>query len=130
MALAIAAQQEAVLNRFEGAWPEESDVVLNELYSDVYKGYGFEAHPVNLSEPMPPEQMAKFWEDFINGHIPNFRKSPYDQIDNYVKDCWTAIVDSDRVTPPRDEAGRYLSAKALIFPGIAGSFEPAPSPTI
>ena len=43
---------------------------------------------------MPPEQMAKFWEDFINGHIPNFRKSPYDQIDNYVKDCWTAIVDS------------------------------------
>ena len=49
---------------------------------------------MNLSEPMPPEQMAKFWEDFINGHIPNFRKSPYDQIDNYVKDCWTAIVDT------------------------------------
>jgi MGT family glycosyltransferase len=63
-------------------------------FLEVYQGYGFEAHPVNLSEPMPPEQMAKFWEDFINGHIPNFRKSPYDQIDNYVKDCWTAIVDS------------------------------------
>src|SRR5262245_56359878 len=63
-------------------------------FVDVYKGYGFEAHPVNLSEPMPPEKMAKFWEDFINGHIPNFRKSPYDQVDNYVKDCWTAIVDS------------------------------------
>ncbi len=60
----------------------------------VYEGYGLEAHPVNLSAPMPPEQMAKFWEDFINGHIPNFRKSPYDQIDNYVKDCWTAIVDT------------------------------------
>ena len=63
-------------------------------FVDVYQGYGFEAHPVNLSAPMPPEQMAKFWEDFINGHIPNFRKSPYDQVDNYVKDCWTAIVDS------------------------------------
>lgn len=63
-------------------------------FVEVYEGYGFEAHPVNLSEPMPPEQMAKFWEDFINGHIPNFAKSPYDQIDNYVKDCWTAIVDS------------------------------------
>jgi MGT family glycosyltransferase len=60
----------------------------------VYEGYGFEAHPVALSEPMPPEEMAKFWETFINGHIPNFRKSPYDQIDNYVRDCWTAIVDS------------------------------------
>ena len=63
-------------------------------FLDLYRRYGFEAHAVNLSEPMPPEQMAKFWEDFINGHIPNFRKSPYEQIDNYVKDCWTAIVDS------------------------------------
>ena len=63
-------------------------------FVSLYEGYGFEAHPVNLSAPMPPEQMAKFWEDFINGHIPNFRKSPYDQIDNYVKDCWTAIVDT------------------------------------
>ncbi|HEY7765260.1 MAG TPA: glycosyltransferase [Aestuariivirgaceae bacterium] len=58
----------------------------------VYQGYGFEAHPVNLSEPMPPEEMAKFWTEFINGHIPNFRKSPHEQIDNYVKDCWQAIV--------------------------------------
>lgn len=63
-------------------------------FVEVYQGYGFEAHPVNLSEPMPPEQMAKFWEDFINGHIPNFRKAPIDQLDNYVKECWEAIVDS------------------------------------
>ncbi|HKG73165.1 MAG TPA: glycosyl transferase family 1, partial [Aestuariivirgaceae bacterium] len=61
-------------------------------FLSVYQGYGFEAHPVNLSEPMPPEEMAKFWTDFINGHIANFRRSPYDQIDNYVKDCWQAIV--------------------------------------
>ena len=63
-------------------------------FLDVYKGYGFEAHPVNLSEPLPPEEMAKFWVDFINGHIPNFRKSPYDQIDNYVKGCWEMIVET------------------------------------
>jgi len=63
-------------------------------FLEVYQGYGFEAHPVNLSAPMAPEEMAKFWEDFINGHIPNFRKSPYDQIDNYVKECWENIVDS------------------------------------
>jgi MGT family glycosyltransferase len=63
-------------------------------FVSVYEGYGFEAHPVALSEPMPAEEMAKFWENFINGHIPNFAKRPIDQIDNYVKDCWTAIVDS------------------------------------
>jgi MGT family glycosyltransferase len=60
----------------------------------VYEGYGFEARPVALSAPMPPEEMAKFWESFINGHIPNFRKSPFEQLDTYVKDCWSAIVDS------------------------------------
>jgi len=58
----------------------------------VFREYGFEEHHVNMSEPMAPEEMAKYWSDFINGHIPNFRKSPFEQIDNYVKDCWEAIV--------------------------------------
>jgi MGT family glycosyltransferase len=61
-------------------------------FTAVYRGYGFEAHDVNLSEPMAPEEMTKFWADFINSHIPNFSKSPYEQIDNYVKACWEAIV--------------------------------------
>lgn len=61
---------------------------------EVYQGYGFETHAVNMSEPMPPEEMAKFWSDFINGHIPNFNLTPYEQIDNYVKECWEAIVDT------------------------------------
>jgi UDP:flavonoid glycosyltransferase YjiC (YdhE family) len=65
-------------------------------FVDVYRDYGFESHPVSLSEPMPPEQMARFWEDFINGHLPNFYKSAYEQIDNYVKDCWAAIIESAR----------------------------------
>lgn len=63
-------------------------------FVEVYRARGFECHPVNLSEPMAPEEMARFWAEFINGHIPNFARSPYDQIDNYVKDCWEAIVDS------------------------------------
>jgi MGT family glycosyltransferase len=63
-------------------------------FLDLYRGYGFEAHPVNLSQPLPPEEMARFWLDFINGHIANFRKTPYEQIDNYVKDCWAMIVET------------------------------------
>ena len=46
--------------------------------SGVYSGYGFEEHAVNMSEPMPPEEMAKYWTGFIDGHIPNFNKTPYD----------------------------------------------------
>ena len=62
--------------------------------SGVYAGYGFEEHAVNMSEPMPPEEMAKYWTGFIDGHIPNFNKTPYDQIDNYVKECWANIVNT------------------------------------
>ena len=63
-------------------------------FGGVFEGYGFEEFPVNLSAPMAPEVMAKYWSDFINSHIPNFAKSPYEQIDNYVKECWEAIVDT------------------------------------
>ena len=65
---------------------------MRSRFLSVFEGYGFAAHGVPMSEPMPPEEMAKYWVDFINGHIPNFRKSPYEQIDNYVKDCWEVIV--------------------------------------
>jgi len=60
----------------------------------VYAGYGFEEHLVNMAPPMSAEEAAAYWQTFIDGHIPNFNKSPYEQIDNYVKDCWEAIVDT------------------------------------
>lgn len=94
-------------------------------FLDVYRGYGFEAHAVNLSEPMPPEQMAKFWTDFINGHIPNFNKSPYEQIDNYVRDCWEAIVETAKWAQ-KDLPGVLATVKpdlicvdnVILFPAI------------
>ena len=94
-------------------------------FVEVYRGYGFESHPVNLSEPMPPEQMARFWEDFINGHLPNFYKSAYDQIGNYVQECWTAIVDSARYAQ-RDLPGVLSKIRpdvicidnVILFPAI------------
>jgi len=61
-------------------------------FTGVFQGYGFPEHHVPMSEPMPAEAMAKYWSDFINGHIPNFRKTPYEQLDSYVRDCWEAIV--------------------------------------
>ncbi len=63
-------------------------------FAEIFEGYGFETRIVNLSEPMSPEEMAKYWSNFIDGHIPNFNLTPYEQIDNYVKECWEAIVDT------------------------------------
>ena len=65
-------------------------------FAEVYEGYGFECRIVNLSEPMSAEEMAKYWSTFIDGHIPNFNLTPYEQIDNYVKECWEAIVDTSK----------------------------------
>jgi MGT family glycosyltransferase len=60
----------------------------------VYAGYGFPEHIVNMAPPMAAEDVAQYWQKFIDGHIPNFDKDPYEQIDSYVRDCWAAIVDT------------------------------------
>jgi MGT family glycosyltransferase len=60
----------------------------------TYSGYGFEEHIVPMAAPMPAEEVAAYWQNFIDGHIPNFNKTPYEQIDTYVRDCWEAIVDT------------------------------------
>ncbi len=91
----------------------------------VYAGYDFEEHMVNMSEPMPAEEMAKYWSDFINGHIPNFAKSPYEQIDTYVKECWEAIVDTSKWAE-KDLPGVLAKVKpdlicvdnVILFPAI------------
>ncbi len=100
-------------------------------FLDVYRSYGFEAHPAKSLRANAAGQMAKFWVDFINGHIPNFRKSPYDQIDNYVKDCWTAIVDSAKWAQ-KDLPGVLGEIKpdlisvdnVVLFPAISSSASP------
>ncbi|MGH6947856.1 MAG: nucleotide disphospho-sugar-binding domain-containing protein [Kiloniellales bacterium] len=68
--------------------------LTNPGMAGTYESYGFEKHAVNMSQPMAPEDMASYWSDFINGHIPNFDKSPAEQLDSYVKDCWNAIVET------------------------------------
>ena len=47
-------------------------------FGGVFEGYGFEEHLISMSEPMEPEAMARYWVDFINGQIPNFRTPPID----------------------------------------------------
>lgn len=63
--------------------------------SGLFEDYGFEEHYVDMSDPeMSAEEKARYWDDFINKHIPNFDRSPHEQIDNYIKECWEAIVET------------------------------------
>lgn len=65
-------------------------------FRGVFAEYGFEEYELSLSEPMPPEEAARYWSDFVDKHIPSFRKTPLEQLDNYVRECWKAIVDTAR----------------------------------
>jgi MGT family glycosyltransferase len=60
----------------------------------TYAGYGLQEQVVNMAQPMPAEEAAQYWQNFINRHIPNFNKSPCEQINTYVRDCWDAIVET------------------------------------
>ena len=91
----------------------------------VYAGYGFVEHVVNMSAPMAAEEVAQYWQKFIDGHIPNFDKSPYEQIDNYVRDCWAAVVET-AVWAQKDLPGVLAAVQpdlicvdnVILFPAI------------
>ena len=62
---------------------------------EVYEERGFDTYEVNLADPsLTPEEKARYWDDFINEHVPNFDKSPIDQLENYILECWEAIVET------------------------------------
>ena len=68
--------------------------VADQGFKGVFANYGFEERLISMSEPMDPEAMARYWVDFINGQIPNFRTAPIEQISTYIKACWDAIVET------------------------------------
>src|SRR5262249_1754859 len=47
-----------------------------------------------MSGGLSEEEVAKFWANFIAGHLPHFRLSPIRQLPTYVVPVWEAIVDS------------------------------------
>jgi UDP:flavonoid glycosyltransferase YjiC (YdhE family) len=91
----------------------------------VYSGYGFQELIVRMAPPMSAEDTAQYWQNFINSHIPNFNKSPFDQIDNYVRDCWAAIVET-AVWAQKDLPGALSQLRpdlicvdnVILFPAI------------
>ena len=60
----------------------------------MFEKYGFEENLVDMSGGLSDEEVAKFWANFIAGHLPHFRLSPIEQIPTYVVPVWEAIVDS------------------------------------
>jgi MGT family glycosyltransferase len=68
--------------------------VCDKGFKGVFSKYGFEENLVDMSGGLSDEEVAKFWANFIAGHLPHFRLSPIEQIPTYVIPVWEAIVDS------------------------------------
>ena len=68
--------------------------VCDKGFKGVFEKYGFPEYLVDMSGGMSDEEVAKFWANFIAGHLPHFRLSPIEQIPTYVVPVWEAIVDS------------------------------------
>ncbi len=68
--------------------------VCDRGFKGVFEKYGFEENLVDMSGGLSDEEVAKFWANFIAGHLPHFRLSPIRQLPTYVVPVWEAIVDS------------------------------------
>ena len=68
--------------------------VCDRGFKGVFEKYGFEENHVDMSGGLSDEEVAKFWVNFIAGHLPHFRLSPIRQLATYVIPVWEAIVDS------------------------------------
>lgn len=68
--------------------------VCDKGFKGVFEKYGFEERLVDMSGGMPDEEAARFWSDFIAGHLPHFRLSALEQVRTYVVPVWEMIVDT------------------------------------
>jgi MGT family glycosyltransferase len=82
--------------------------VMDASFEGLYRGYGFEEHPVHMSEPVEEEVPGQFWKDFIAAALPSFRGSSLEQLETYVVPVWEAIVDS--AIHVEDELAETLAA--------------------
>jgi MGT family glycosyltransferase len=92
-------------------------------FKGVFEGYGFPEYLVDMSGGMPPEEAARFWADFIAGHLPHFRLSPIEQLPTYVipsgRRSSIAIIADDGINAHCSVSSRTGRVdNVILFPAI------------
>jgi MGT family glycosyltransferase len=105
--------------------------VCDRGFKGVFEKYGFEEHLVDMSGGLSDEEVARFWADFIAGHLPHFRLSPIRQLPTYVVPVWEAIIDSAIIS--HDGLTAHLARikpdlvcvdNVILFPAIKATGKP------
>src|SRR4051794_20655761 len=76
--------------------------VIEESFAGTLEEKGFEERLMRLAPaPEVEEEPGQFWKDFIRETAPVFRKSTFDQLEEFMAPTWQALIDGARYVDER-----------------------------
>ena len=76
--------------------------VIEESFAGTLEAKGFEERLMRLSAPPDQEEEpGQFWKDFIRETAPVFRKSTFEQLEEFIAPTWQALLDGARYVDER-----------------------------
>ncbi len=106
--------------------------VVEESFAGTLEEKGFEERVVRLAPPPEQEEEpGQFWKDFIRDTAPVFRKTTFEQLEEFIAPTWEALLDGARYVDDRLlEIFDELRPEAIVednvcaFPAIPASGRP------
>jgi len=106
--------------------------VVEESFAGTLEEKGFEERLMRLSPaPEVKEEPGQFWKDFVRGTAPVFRKSTFDQLEEFIAPTWQALLDGARYVDERlveifEEAqpDAIVEDNVCAFPAIPANGRP------
>jgi MGT family glycosyltransferase len=106
--------------------------VIEESFAGTLEEKGFEERLMRLAPPPEVrEEPGQFWKDFIRDTAPVFRKSTFDQLEEFMAPTWQALLDGARYVDERlveifDEVqpDTIVEDNVCAFPAIPASGRP------
>jgi MGT family glycosyltransferase len=106
--------------------------VIEESFAGTLEEKGFEERLMRLAPPPEvEEEPGQFWKDFIRETAPVFRKSTFDQLEEFMAPTWQALIDGAKYVDERlaeifDEVQPdvIVEDNVCAFPAIPASGRP------
>jgi MGT family glycosyltransferase len=106
--------------------------VVEESFTGTLEAKGFEERVMRLAPPPEQEEEpGQFWKDFIRDTAPVFRKSTFDQLEQFMAPTWQALIDGARYVDERLveifgelEPAVIVEDNVVAFPAIPASGRP------
>jgi len=106
--------------------------VIEESFAGTLSEKGFEERLMRLGPPPEQEEEpGQFWKDFIRDTAPVFRKSTFEQLDEFMAPTWEALLDGAQYVDDRlveifgeVEPDAIVEDNVCAFPALPASGRP------